>query len=52
VLDATDDAVIPLAGLFHMKVGSKQPPLTFELVENIYRSDDAFSNLRIRLNDF
>ncbi|KAG1758596.1 hypothetical protein EDD22DRAFT_981351 [Suillus occidentalis] len=37
---------------FHVKVGSKQPPLTFELVENIYRSDDAFSNLRIRLNDF
>ncbi|KAG2110154.1 hypothetical protein BD769DRAFT_1630365 [Suillus cothurnatus] len=51
-LDATDDAVIPLAGLFHVKVGSKQPPLTFESVENIYHSDDAFSNLRIRLNDF
>ncbi|KAG2363654.1 hypothetical protein BDR07DRAFT_1450592 [Suillus spraguei] len=51
-LNATDDAVIPLAGFFHVKVGSKQPPLTFESVENIYHSDDAFSNLRIRLNDF
>ncbi|KAG2351136.1 hypothetical protein BDR07DRAFT_1502501 [Suillus spraguei] len=51
-LDATDDAVIPLAGFFHVKVGSKQPPLTFELVKDIYHSDDAFSNLRIRLNDF
>ncbi|KAG2356754.1 hypothetical protein BDR07DRAFT_1453323 [Suillus spraguei] len=43
-LNATDDAVIPLAGFFHVKVGSKQPPLTFD--------DDAFSNLHIRLNDF
>ncbi|KAG1808053.1 uncharacterized protein BJ212DRAFT_1485330 [Suillus subaureus] len=50
--DAADDAVIPLAGFFHVKVGSKQPPLTFELVENIYHSDNAFSNLCIRLNDF
>jgi hypothetical protein len=52
MLDATNDAVIPLTGFLHMKVGSKQPPLTFELVKNIYRSDHAFSNLCIRLNDF
>jgi hypothetical protein len=52
MFDATDDTAIPLEGFFYMKVGSKQSPLTFESVENIYRSDDAFSNLRTRLNDF
>ncbi|KAG2740942.1 hypothetical protein P692DRAFT_20752021, partial [Suillus brevipes Sb2] len=36
VFDATDNTVIPLEDIFHVKVGSKQSPLTFELVENIF----------------
>ncbi|KAG1745376.1 uncharacterized protein EDB91DRAFT_1080305 [Suillus paluster] len=51
VFDAADD-LIPLTGVLHVKVGSKQPPQTFDLVENVYRSDNTFSNFHTRLNDF
>ncbi|KAG0707969.1 hypothetical protein DFH29DRAFT_979579 [Suillus ampliporus] len=34
MFDAADD-LIPLTGVLHVKVGSKQPPQTFDSVENI-----------------
>ncbi|KAG1743289.1 uncharacterized protein EDB91DRAFT_1081221 [Suillus paluster] len=36
MFDAADDP-IPLTGVLHVKVGSKQPPQTFDSVENIYQ---------------
>ncbi|KAG1725030.1 hypothetical protein EDB19DRAFT_1644239 [Suillus lakei] len=36
----------------HVKLGSRQAPQTFESVENTHRHDSAFTNFRIRLNDF
>ncbi|KAG2117138.1 uncharacterized protein F5147DRAFT_811351, partial [Suillus discolor] len=36
----------------HLKLGSRQAPQTFESVENTHRHDSAFTNFRIRLNDF
>lgn len=37
---------------FHVKLGSKQPPLTFDAIQTAHQADQAFINFRVKLNDF
>lgn len=37
---------------FHVKLGSKQPPLTFDVIQTAHQADQAFINFRVKLNDF
>ncbi|KAG1733838.1 hypothetical protein EDB19DRAFT_1896555 [Suillus lakei] len=37
---------------FHVKLGSKQPPLTFDAIQMAHQADQAFINFRVKLNDF
>ncbi|KAG1850262.1 hypothetical protein C8R48DRAFT_778238 [Suillus tomentosus] len=36
----------------HVKLGSRQAPQTFESLENAHKSDSAFTNFHIKLNEF
>lgn len=46
------DRPISTGGSFHVKLGSKQPPETFDAIEKAHQDDQAFGNFRIKLNDF
>ncbi|KAG1849777.1 hypothetical protein F4604DRAFT_1971059 [Suillus subluteus] len=54
-----EDAQLPMNdflplndGSLHVKLGSKQAPQTFSLIEDTHRNDNAFTNFHIRLNSF
>ncbi|KAG2340835.1 hypothetical protein BDR05DRAFT_977210 [Suillus weaverae] len=44
--------LIPLDGSMHVKLGSRQAPQAFSLIENAHRNDDTFTNFRVKLNSF
>ncbi|KAG1838310.1 hypothetical protein F4604DRAFT_1997251 [Suillus subluteus] len=46
-LVSLDDADSP-----HVKLGSRQAVQTFELIEDTHKEDAAFTNFRVKLNDF
>ncbi|KAG2060446.1 hypothetical protein BDR06DRAFT_1053585, partial [Suillus hirtellus] len=37
---------------FHVKLGSKQPLLTFDAIQTAHQADQAFINFHVKLNDF
>lgn len=39
-------------GILKVKLGSKQPPQTFDSIEKAHQGDRAFGNFRTKLNDF
>ncbi|KAG1735149.1 uncharacterized protein EDB91DRAFT_1250678 [Suillus paluster] len=43
---------IPLDGSMHVKLGSRQAPQAFSLIENAHQDDDTFTNFRVKLNSF
>ncbi|KAG1864363.1 hypothetical protein F4604DRAFT_1893404 [Suillus subluteus] len=46
-LVSLDDADLP-----HVKLGSRQAVQTFELIKDTHKEDAAFTNFRVKLNDF
>ncbi|KAG1823449.1 uncharacterized protein BJ212DRAFT_1566538 [Suillus subaureus] len=41
-----------MSNSFHMKLGLKQPPLTFDVIQMAHQADQAFINFCVKLNDF
>ncbi|KAG1889166.1 hypothetical protein F4604DRAFT_1568898 [Suillus subluteus] len=41
-----------MSNSFHVKLGSKQPPLTFDVIQPAHQADQAFINFCVKLNDF
>ncbi|KAG1735246.1 hypothetical protein EDD22DRAFT_982430 [Suillus occidentalis] len=46
------DCPISTCNYLHVNLGSKQPPLTFDVIQTAHQADQAFSNFRVKLNDF
>ncbi|KAG2751664.1 hypothetical protein P692DRAFT_201838757 [Suillus brevipes Sb2] len=46
------DRPISTCNYLHVNLGSKQPPLTFDAIQTAHQADQAFSNFRVKLNDF
>ncbi|KAG2143770.1 uncharacterized protein EDB93DRAFT_1241355 [Suillus bovinus] len=46
------DRPISTCNYLHVKLGSKQPPLTFDAIQMAHQADQAFSNFCIKLNNF
>ncbi|KAG2349794.1 hypothetical protein BDR05DRAFT_972737 [Suillus weaverae] len=43
---------VSMSNSFHVKLGSRQPPLTFDAIQMAHQADQAFINFRVKLNDF
>ncbi|KAG1749387.1 hypothetical protein EDD22DRAFT_981848 [Suillus occidentalis] len=51
-LGDVDDLVSPDANAPHVRLGSRQAAQTFELIEDAHKEDAAFTNFRVKLNNF
>ncbi|KAG1813563.1 uncharacterized protein BJ212DRAFT_1447796 [Suillus subaureus] len=43
---------VSMSNSFHVKLGSKQPLLTFDAIQMAHQADQAFINFCVKLNDF
>ncbi|KAG2074934.1 hypothetical protein BDR04DRAFT_1126623 [Suillus decipiens] len=50
--DVAEQRPVSTSNSFHMKLGSKQPPLTFNAIQTAHQADQAFINFHVKLNDF
>lgn len=51
-LGDVDDLVSPDANAPHVRLGSRQVAQTFESIEDAHKEDAAFTNFRVKLNNF